>query len=310
MADATPTRFGSVNGAGDADALFLKVFSGEVLAAFYSATVARDKHFVRTISSGKSASFPASWQGTASYHTPGAELLGSQVLFNERVITIDSLLVADRFVASIDEAKNHYDVRSILSTDIGQALAQTWDKQVLQVANLAARASTTVTGGNGGSQVTDASAKTVADNLVAAIVDAAQALDEKNVPAMDRFCFVKPAQYYLLIEGTKITNRDYVLPSNGGLDTGLILQVAGIPIVKTNNLASTNIATGPSAYQGNFSNTAATVMHKSAVGTVKLLDLAMEMEYDMRRQGTLMVGKYAMGHGILRPEAAVEIITA
>lgn len=309
MADATPTRFGQANGAGDVDALFLKVFSGEVLSAFYATTVARDKHFVRTITSGKSAQFPASWQGTASYHTPGAELTGSTVLFNERVITIDALLVADRFVSNIDEAKTHYDVRSILSTDIGQSLAQTWDKQVLQVANLAARASTTVTGGNGGTQVTSANSKTVADDLVAALVDSAQALDEKNIPSMDRFAFVKPAQYYLLIEGSKITNRDYT-DRNGGLDSGLIFQVAGMPIIKTNNLGSTNIASGPSAYQGDFSNTAATVMHKSAVGTVKLLDLAMEMEYQINRQGTLMVGKYAMGHGILRPESAVEVITA
>jgi hypothetical protein len=36
----------------------------------------------------------------------------------------------------------------------------------------------------------------------------------------------------------------------------------------------------------------------------------MEMEYQISRQGTLIVGKYAMGHGILRPESAVEVITA
>jgi hypothetical protein len=46
------------------------------------------------------------------------------------------------------------------------------------------------------------------------------------------------------------------------------------------------------------------------VGTVKLMDLGVEMAYDIRRQGTLIVGKYAMGHGILRPECAVEIKTA
>jgi len=50
-------------------------------------------------------------------------------------------------------------------------------------------------------------------------------------------------------------------------------------------------------------------MQKEAVGTVKLLDLAMESEYDIRRQGTLMVAKYAMGHGILRPECAIELAT-
>ena len=38
-----------------------------------------------------------------------------------------------------------------------------------------------------------------------------------------------------------------------------------------------------------------------------LMDLATEMDYDIRRQGTLMVAKYAMGHGVLRPEAAVGI---
>jgi hypothetical protein len=46
-----------------------------------------------------------------------------------------------------------------------------------------------------------------------------------------------------------------------------------------------------------------------AVGTVKLMDLAMEAEYQTRFQGTLMVARYAVGHGILRPECAVEIVT-
>jgi hypothetical protein len=40
------------------------------------------------------------------------------------------------------------------------------------------------------------------------------------------------------------------------------------------------------------------------------MDLAAESEYDIRRQGTLMVAKYAVGHGILRPEAAVELAKA
>lgn len=53
MAASTPSRFGSVNSAGSATALFLKVFSGEVLTAFETATVVEDKHVVRMISSGE-----------------------------------------------------------------------------------------------------------------------------------------------------------------------------------------------------------------------------------------------------------------
>ncbi len=109
---------------------------------------------------------------------------------------------------------------------------------------------------------------------------------------------------------SKLVHADYVASPNGGVDSGKVYQVAGIEIVKTNNLPSTNVSTGPAAYQGDFTNTAALVMHRSAAGTVKLIDLALESEYDIRRQGTLMVAKYAVGHGILRPESAVEIITA
>ena len=60
-------------------------------------------------------------------------------------------------------------------------------------------------------------------------------------------------------------------------------------------------------FQGHFTNTVGIVSHPSAVGTVKLLDLATESEYDINRQGTLFVAKYAMGHGVLRPECAIEL---
>lgn len=55
MADATPSRIGQINAAGDARALFLKVFSGEVLTTFNAQTVMADKVRTRNLSSGKSA---------------------------------------------------------------------------------------------------------------------------------------------------------------------------------------------------------------------------------------------------------------
>jgi len=47
------------------------------------------------------------------------------------------------------------------------------------------------------------------------------------------------------------------------------------------------------------------VFTPDAVATVKLLDLGMESEYQINRQGTLMVAKYAMGHNVLRPAACI-----
>lgn len=55
MANATVTRLGQINGAGANDALFLKVYSGEVLTAYENATVTESRHRIRKIASGKSA---------------------------------------------------------------------------------------------------------------------------------------------------------------------------------------------------------------------------------------------------------------
>ena len=59
MSAFTPTRPGLVEHAGTADALFLKLFGGEVLTAFDEKNVAVSRHMIRTISNGKSAAFNA-----------------------------------------------------------------------------------------------------------------------------------------------------------------------------------------------------------------------------------------------------------
>lgn len=311
MANATPIRAGQINGSGDVDALFLKVFSGEVLTAFETAAVTADKHFIRQIQSGKSAQFPATWKVTGGYHTPGAEITGQVSNVNERVITIDDLLLSAVFIPNIDEAKTHFDYRSIYSRECGVFLANNMDRNVQQVGLLAARASATVTGAFGGTSLTSATTlyKTSASDLIAGHYAAAQTLDEKDVPAGSRrYSFIRPAQYYLLAQVDNLVDKD-VNGNNGDKSKAKVYEVAGIELVKTNQLPNSVVNTGPAAYQGDFSKTAALIMTPDAVGTVKLMDLMSEMEYDIRRQGTLMVSKYAVGHGILRPECAVELKT-
>lgn len=313
MTDYTASRPGQANGSGATDALFLKVFPGEILTAFNANNVMMPLHMVRSIKNGKAAQFPAIGTATAAYHTPGAEITGQSILGNEKTISIDSLLTAGVFVANIDEAMSHFDFRGEYAKQLGEALALKADKQLLQVAVLNARASATLTGGNGGSALTNTAAGTDADVLAGMIFNAAQVFDEKNIPAPDRNVIVKPAQYYLLVQSTKTINRDW--GGAGVYSDGTIYRVAGVGIVKSNNVPSTNIASAESGvnanntYHGDFSKTVAVAMQRSAIGTVKLLDLGVEREYQVSRQGTLIVAKYAMGHGGLRPDCGVEIAT-
>lgn len=312
MAAATVSNLGQAAATGSTTALFLKVFAGEVLTAFEDAQTTLDKHVVRSISSGQSAQFPIMGKATAEYHTAGAEITGTAITHNERNISIQGLLIAPVFIAKIDEAKNHYDVRSTYSKECGNALAQVMDKHVYQqlinASRTAAAAPQSI-----GVQLTDADFVTSGTSAAATIFSAAQKMDENNIPENDRYIAVNPETYYNLVQTTNVINRDW--GGKGAYAEGEVLKVAGVSIVKTNNLPSTNITSGvldgsDGTLGGDYSPTVGVAWHKSAAGTVKLLDLSVEMEYDVRRQGTLLVAKYAMGHGVLRPDAAWEIRTA
>lgn len=348
------SRLGQINAAGDVNAMFLKVFSGEVLQVFEEANVMMPLHTVRTISSGKTAQFPVMGTASAKYHTPGESILGSgldssgsdgvldeakylsKVKHAERTISIDGTLVSSAFIADIDEAKNHYDVRSGYTTAIGRELAYHSDRALIRTVIAGARATTdrfgvaagtstqflgaqidtTATGTGDTDQVYDAG------DLVEGIAQAAQKMDEKNVPSEGRYCLLTPALYYTLVKsGNDAINTDF--GGMGSIATGEVAQVAGIRIMKSNHIPNGNeagtlfddaaIANNPfggtSGYSANFSNTAGIIFQTEGVGTVKLLDLGLESEYQLDRLGTLMVAKYAMGHGVLREECCYELIT-
>ena len=322
MANATPVSVGRVNASGGEDALFLKVFAGEVLTSFERASVTAGAEMVRSISNGKSATFPVMGRVAAAYHTAGAEITGSDVNHNEKVITINDLLLSSVFLSNIEEAKNHWDVRSAYSTEIGRALAFQKDKHILQTIGQATLAATNVTGGDAGTVLTNtgiasATAATAANAMIDSLFDAASNLDSHYVPKEGRKCFLRLEEYYKLANATNAVNVDFSGGANGGVAEGKVIKVAGIELIPTPHFVSSNVNSGVdqgSATAGgsnpqavNLSNFVALVCHPSAAGTVKLMDLSTEMEYDIRRQGTLMVAKYAMGHGVLRPEAAVGI---
>ncbi|MGV1762799.1 capsid protein [Rhizobium rhizogenes] len=307
MANAIVSPLGQANGAGASDALFLKVATGEIITAFAQTSQFVDKHQVRTIANGKSASFYATGRsGNAAYHTPGAEVLGGTIPVNEVVITIDDLLLTSTFIANIEEAKLHVDVRGEFTKQMGEELAQAFDRNVAINGVLAARQGARVTGLPGGGKLVNANYLTDSQAFADAHFDAAGILDDKFIPATERYSYMKPAQYYALVKNTKVINKDW--GGEGSYANGNVAMIAEILPVKTANLPNTNITTGK--YLGDFSKTAGLITHRSAVGTVKLMDLKAESEYQIARQGTLFVAKYAMGHGVVRSEAAIELATA
>lgn len=322
MADATLARLGVLNGTSDGsweqeNAVFLEIFSGEVLTAFNTTNIFKDLHRVRTITEGKSASFPALGKMTARYHTPGKPVLGSNnPVIGKRTIAVDDLLLADVFIDDLEDAKLHFDVRQEYSKQLGIVLSNRFDQKIARLGYLAARGTAVTPDHSGGTVLKNTSAATDKAVLTSLIFSAAQALDEKDVPDEDRHIILKPAQYYLLVQHTDLLNKDW--GGGGSLKDAALPEIANMKVHKSNNLPNgTNITTKVDGenndYTGDFRDSVALVMNRQAVGTVKLFDLATEMsgkDFHVMYQGDLILAKYAMGHGILRPECAVEISKA
>ena len=243
------TRPGQSNSTGDARALYLKLFSGEMFKGFQHNAIARDLVMKRTLTNGKSLQFVYTGHTKAEYHVPGNSILGNTdgaPPVAEKTITIDDLLISSAFVYELDETLAHYELRGEISKKIGYALAQKYDRLIFrQIAKGARQASPITKSGfvePGGTQIrvgtnNQASDAYVPASLIAAFYDAAAALDEKGVSQDGRVAVLNPRQYYELIQGVGsngLINRD---AQGTALQGGQgIIEIAGIKIYKSMNI--------------------------------------------------------------------------
>jgi len=243
------TRPGQDNASGNARALYLKLFSGEMFKGFQRNTIARDLVMKRTLTNGKSLQFIFTGRTTAEYHTPGNSILGNSdgaPPVAEKTITCDDLLISSAFVYELDETLAHYDLRGEISKKIGYALAEKYDRLIFRQIAKGARVASPITKSGfvepGGTQIrvgtnNQASDAYVPSSLIAAFYDAAAALDEKGVSTEGRVGVLNPRQYYELIQevgNNGLVNRDEQGTSR---QTGQgIVEIAGIKIYKSMNI--------------------------------------------------------------------------
>ena len=142
------TRQGQLNSAGDARALYLKLFSGEMFKGFQHESIARDLVMKRTLKNGKSLQFIYTGRTTAEFHTPGNSILGNSdgaPPVAEKTITCDDLLISSAFVYELDETLAHYELRGEISKKIGYALAQKYDRLIFRAIAKGARLASPIT---------------------------------------------------------------------------------------------------------------------------------------------------------------------
>lgn len=294
----------------------LTLFSGEVFNAFNSASIFKGLVRNYALRGGKSKQFLL--QGTlgAGFHTPGQPILADDALkANEVTINMDDLLISSQFVYSLDEILSQYSQRAEISKQIGEALAKFYDVRIARVIDMASRAASPVTGEPGGFEVSIGSGKQFdAQAIVDGLFEAAAVLDERNAPTEGRSCVLSPRQYLGLISSvdTNVLNRE-LGGTQGSINTGDgLYSIAGIKLLKSNNLpfmaAYNSAVTGENNdYTDANATCCGLVFHRECVGVLESVAPTVETtsgSFRVQYQGDLIVGKLALGVGMLRTSVA------
>jgi hypothetical protein len=292
----------------------LDLFGGEIISAFETMTLMRDKHQTKTLAKGKSFKFPAIWRASGGYHTPGTEITGDQIPHTEITVDPDDKLVASVFLADIDEILNHFDVRQPYTKELGEFLARHYDANVIRTIILAARAGALFSGDTGGTGLQNAAFATDANALIDGFSAGKQAMDEKDVPVNSQpiHGLLKPAQWYLIARSDKNLNRDL----NGGTASvrSMTLNTIDDISVHKSNLApygaddSANAAI-PAPYRAKFGTTIGALWTPMAACSAIVQDVGFQIVDQPEKQGTLLISRMMVGTRKLRSKCAVELRT-
>lgn len=311
---------------GGDDQLLLTMFSGEVLNVFRDKNLMMQKSRVMTVGPGKDFQFPRIGQADTAYHVRGESLLDntkgylSEVEHTDTTIAVDKVLLSSLFVDNWDELVKHYETRSEYSYQLGAALARKMDKQLFA---LAANHALATVGSDFGEAINASKTDSTLINkagvngtdtagmqaLEDAMVEAASSFAAKDVPMDDVTFFIRPDQYYALQKYGALLNTDFGNAGNGSQANGAIFKGYGFNIEWTNHLPQGAVT--PGAQENSDYTTArgitALAMERGAIGTVMRQSVQTETDYQVERQGTLLVSKIVCGHGVLRPECLATI---
>lgn len=290
----------------------LEVYYGQVLLAFERKNIFLDLVTTKTLTSGSSTSIPIIGQASDTdvhTHVPGTDLTMSPVPVKDRVINVDALEYFAMAVDKFEEKILHFETRGELAKQAGEALAVKIDKKVATNILLASQTSGTISGvalqADGGEVNNDlistgTTPKAKGNALIEAVFAGVAMMEEKNVTGKI-FLAVSPITYSYLAQSDGV-NKDVTSGSNGGIDKGTIMEIAGIQIYKTNHLPK--IAVDVSSVSKKLQGLLFTA---ESVAVVKMMDLTSETNYLPLQLATLLTTYYSYGMGVLKPACSIAI---
>lgn len=293
----------------DQRALFEKKLATDVLKYFMDTNIMKALITNRSISSGKSEAFPVVGNATAtSVANDAAELAVQNLKTTEREIVIGDLTVAHAWLTDLDKAMAHYDSQSAQAESIGRALAKKVDTDILAKvieAGAIVDAAAAATAGLlafGDDIFTEeiSGTMTTGAGVYSAAVSAVSEEADKDTVGESVFVF-RPSCYFLLLNNPAQTGLTWV--SDPNVASGKVPMLLGKRVYHSPHFpALTGIGNTFAA-----GDVGGVLFSKEAVGCLELMSVSTRVDYIPQRLSNLIVGKMAVGYGILNHGCAINI---
>lgn len=331
---------------GSATALQLRQFFGELIGIYTRGKQISNRLRTQYIDAGLSWQCPAyGLAETGKYHVAGEDVLIDsgylqQIPMADKTFYIDLPWVLNMLTPSFDKMQTHYSVTEIQMRGMAERQARQTDlKACRMLANSAETVgnearTANVTGGSvtsgsetpGGLVVTNAGFLTSASVILDGLRQAAQRMDENDVPEGKRYFACHPAQKHLLISDRQLLDRDVqrVPGSNGDYPTATIYMAHGFEIISSTALKAMRTAgtysnvTGDTNLYTAFTTGASDTFAQNAgicftdESVIRLVrkDLEMNSWYQDSRFAHVVTSRVIDGYSTYRPETVVAFKTA
>lgn len=329
MSASNPARTNADSTGADTEGLLLKrQLRADVVGKFRAATVFWDTmRWESPGPDGVTFQFVRDGDSQSDEHVPGTELLGNAFATAEGLVTMDAPIISHHDLPNVDLEDAHFAVTPGMIESMAFDLAKKCDQRAAQKAILGARtAALSVTAADGsshsihpgGQQVEESGATEAAAYTVDAtgakkfrdnVWELAEKWDEDDVPDDGtRRVYIRPRMVKVLGQDDRVWDRDYSGGSEFDFATRSMGRIGNVWVMKSNHVPSTNITTGPTKYQGDFSTTVAVGLHgtEGLVG-VKRRDIRFYVGPDERRETVFTKASVRCGFGHYREESCAEI---
>jgi hypothetical protein len=213
---------------------------------------------------GDTVNIPRLGNETARTKTAGSAISFDSATDSSVTILITKYKYVGKLIEDIVSVQSNYDLFSNFTGQIGYALANAVDADILALTGSIAQSVGTHTAG------------TIAEtNIISAI----QKLNTANVPLEDRYLAVDPFGYAQLCAITDFIRYDAGGKTPAPVNSGVIGEIFGVKVLMSNNVA---IPTATSAFGMLF--------HKDAFAIALQKDVTMKDEYSVDYIGTKLVG--------------------